>query len=120
MKGAPLPTDTFTVDFAHHAARHIDRLAEHLAAAGPDETRQILNAALDGEDGVLGRVVMLLATASYRAQHHGDPRAALYGQAANDLHDFVLRLDAELNPVPAPAAAQPALTTTPGSARLTR
>jgi hypothetical protein len=118
MKGAPLPTDTFTVDFARDAARQIDRLAEHLTAAGPDETRQILNAALDGEDGV--RVVMLLATASYRAQHHGDPHAALYGQAANDLHDFVLRLDAVLNPVPAPAAAQAALTTTPAPARRTR
>lgn len=120
MKGAPLPTITFTVDVAHNAARQIDRLAEHLAAARPDETRQILADAVDEEDGVLGRVVMLLATASYRAQHHGDPRAGVYQQAANDLHDLVLRLDDELNPAPAPLAGPPALAATSAPARRTR
>jgi hypothetical protein len=108
------------VDFAHDAARRIDHLAEHLATAGPDETRRILNAALDAGDGVLGRVVMLLATASYRARHHGDPHAALYGQIAGDLHDLVLDLDAALNPTPAPATAPPALSTALAPARRMR
>jgi hypothetical protein len=120
MKGAPLPTDTFTVDLARAAARQMDLLAEHLTAAGPDETRQILHFALDAEDGVLGRVIVLLATAAYRAQHHNDPHAALYGQFANDLHDLVLDLDAELNPVPAPPAAQPAVSTAPVPGRRPR
>jgi hypothetical protein len=110
----------FTVGFARDTARQIDRLAEHLAAAGPDETRQILNVAADGEDGVLGRMVMLLATASYRAQHHRDPRAGAYGQAAHDLHDLVLHLDAELNAPPAPAAGPLALAITSASGRRTR
>ncbi|SEO73512.1 hypothetical protein SAMN05216267_103927 [Actinacidiphila rubida] len=69
---------------------------------------------------MLGRVVMLLATASYRAQHHGDPHAGLYGQAADDLYDLVLRLDAELNPALTPASEPAALTTTPVPARRTR
>lgn len=63
---------------------------------------------------------MLLATASYRAQHHGDPHAALYGRLANDLHDLVLDLDAVLNPTPAPTAASPALAATPAPARRSR
>lgn len=120
MKGVPLPPGTFTADAARGAARQIDRLAEHLATAGPDETRRILSDAATAEEGVLGRVVMLLATASYRAQHHGDPHAGVYGQAANDLHDLVLRLDAELNPAPAPAAGPPALTSTPVTGRRSR
>jgi hypothetical protein len=120
MKGAPLPTDTFTVGLVHAAARQVDLLAERLAAAGPEETRQILNAVVDAEDGVLGRTVTLLATSAYRARQHNDPQAALYGQAANDLYDLLLRLDAEWNPVPAPAAAQPALTTAPAPGRRTR
>lgn len=64
---------------------------------------------------------MLLATASYRVQHHGDPHATAYGQAANDLHDLILRLDDELNPAAtAPPALQPALSTRPAPARQAR
>jgi hypothetical protein len=106
-----VPTGTFTVTLAQSAARRIDRLAEHLAVAGPDETRQILDEVLDAEDGVLGRVVTLLAVASYHAQHHNDPHAAVYTQIADDLHDLVLRLDADLNPAPAPPAGAPSPTT---------
>lgn len=69
---------------------------------------------------MLGRVVMLLATASYRAQHHGDPCAGVYGQAANGLHDIVLSLDAELHPPSAPPAVQPVLASTPVPGRRTR
>ncbi|WP_225847286.1 hypothetical protein [Streptomyces sp. HPF1205] len=63
---------------------------------------------------------MLLATASYRAQHHGDPHAALYGRLTNDLHDLVLDLDAALNPTPAPTGASHALAPAPAPARRSR
>jgi hypothetical protein len=116
-----VPAGTFTVALAQSAARRIDRLAEHLASAGPDETRQILGDVLDAEDGVLGRVVTLLAVASYRAQHHNDPHAAaVYAQIANDLHDLVLRLDADLNPAPALPAGASSPTTTPAPVRRAR
>lgn len=110
-----------THDFATQVARRIDRLADHLSTAGPDETRRILNAVLDAEDGVLGRIITLLAAASYRAQHHGDPHAAVYRQIANDLHDLVLDADAAVHPTPpTPTPASPALATAPASARRSR
>jgi hypothetical protein len=113
----PLPTNAALCDVARGAARDVDRLAETLITADPDAARRILSTVLDAEDGVLGRIVHLLATASYHAQGHGDPHAALYGRFADDLHDLVLDLDDALH---APATRPLPPVATPPTARRSR
>ncbi|MFD9715788.1 hypothetical protein [Streptomyces sp. NPDC059076] len=94
-------TDTtpYPVRLAGEIARQIDQLAEHLSQAPGPEAVQIIATVLNPDDGILGRITTLLATASHyakdRTENRGFPPEVwlALGRAANELHDIGLDLD---------------------------
>jgi hypothetical protein len=87
------------VRLAETIARQLDHLAEHLFQAPPRQAAQILGRILDTDEGILGRLATLVATASRCAKNHATagvfpPEVWLaLGRAANDLDDLCVDLD---------------------------
>lgn len=90
-----IPTDP--VLLARDIAHDLGRLTEHLSQADAQQAALILETVLDGDEGVLDRLSMLLATASHytrAAEGTFTPELCLaLGHATNALHDISLDLD---------------------------
>lgn len=79
--------------------RQLGRLADHLCQLSPPQAAQVIARVLDPDNGVLGGVTHLVATASVFAKDQAE-RGALpaevwlaLGRASNELGDIVLDLD---------------------------
>ncbi|MGW6454407.1 hypothetical protein ACWF94_00525 [Streptomyces sp. NPDC055078] len=89
----------YHVRLAGEVARQIDQLAAHLSQAPPGEAVQIIATVLDPDEGVLGRITTLVATASHYAKDRAESGVfpsevwLALGRAANELHDVGLDLD---------------------------
>ncbi|WP_187280422.1 hypothetical protein [Streptomyces sp. IB2014 016-6] len=96
----------------------LDTLNEHLIQATPQEAAQILAKVLDGEDGVLGRMTVLMITGSHFAKDLSmrdllPPEVWLaLGRAANELHDIGLDIDEHTDTISALAIRPSPVSTT--------
>ncbi|MEU5162288.1 hypothetical protein AB0G74_22155 [Streptomyces sp. NPDC020875] len=108
------------VRLAGDIARRIDQLAEHLIAAPPPLSAQVIATVLDSEEGILGRFTTLVATGSHFAQEHAEagelaPEVWLaLGRAANELYGIGIDLDEHTDTLrelarPAPPGTVPPL-----------
>jgi hypothetical protein len=96
------PTDP--VLLARDIAHDLGELTEHLSQAGPQQDAPIIETVLAGDEGILDRLTMLLATASH------------YTRAANHLHDISLDLDEHTSEIHLRDSRAESIPATPASA----